>query len=737
MLTRATTILLLILWSLLRAADTPDAVIQAVPIDRSIQLTGRLDDPMWQKGKPVSLDYEFEPGDNTPAPQKTSVRALYNQELVYLGFQCYDSRPGEIRANLSERDKIFQDDYVMVTIDTYGDFQRAYEFALNPYGIQADQMITLNNEDPDFDMIWYSAAAKNDSGWTAEMAIPFKSLRFPNRDEQVWRIHLVRNYPRASQTKMSWMPIDRANPSFLIQAGHMQGLTSIATSRSFEFLPYAMGQQSEALRDAGRAPSGWRREQMQSRFGFGLQYAPRPNLAVDAVYNPDFSQIESDADQISVNTTFALDYPEKRPFFLIGQELLQTPMYYSRSINNPLFAGRVIGKSGSLSYLYMGAQDRNTSFIIPGEESSDTVPSDVVSIAQIGRLRYDFGNENYLGGMLFSRNFSNAHNLLLGVDWNYKIRKWYFSGETFLTHTKELNDTTLFQSSRPFGRSGFDAGLNGETYYGNGLHAVLSYNSRSYNFGVVYNDFSPTYQTYNGMFPSVDYRQCYMEHIYKIYHKNSFIDRTQLYAAANLQFNHRNVHKEQFIQPGFSLILKGQTTIDLSYLMFYDERFAGLMFKDIDKVLFSVISRPSNSVSVSIEGKAGNFVYRSTSPEMGNGYLVDATISLKPTTKLNGSFSYSTAYLADMDSDALFYQGHILRAVLLYQFSSRSMFRTILQYNSFDQTYNVYPLFSYKLHAFTTFYAGVTNNFYNFGDPFGTRTTDRHYFVKMQYLFRY
>jgi hypothetical protein len=172
-------------------------------------------------------------------------------------------------------------------------------------------------------------------------------------------------------------------------------------------------------------------------------------------------------------------------------------------------------------------------------------------------------------------------------------------------------------------------------------------------------------------------------------------------------------------------------------MMFYNERFSGIMFKDIDKVLFSVISRPSNSVSISIEGKAGNFIYRSGSPEMGNGYLVDATLSLKPTTKLNGSFSYSTAYLADMDTDALFYQGHILRAVLLYQFSSRSMFRTILQYNSFDQTYNVYPLFSYKVHAFTTFYAGVTNNFYNFGDPFGTRTTDRHYFVKMQYLFRY
>jgi hypothetical protein len=209
----------------------------------------------------------------------------------------------------------------------------------------------------------------------------------------------------------------------------------------------------------------------------------------------------------------------------------------------------------------------------------------------------------------------------------------------------------------------------------------------------VYNDFSPTYQTYNGMFPSVDYRQCYVEHIYKIYPKNLFIDRAQLFAAANLQFNNRNLQKEQFIQPGFSLTLKGQTTIDLSYLALYNERFAGILFKDIDKVPFSVISRPSNSVSFSIEGKAGNFIYRSDSPEMGNGHLVDATVNLKPTSKINGSLSYSGAYLADMDSDALFYRGHILRAVVIYQFSLRSLIRTILQYNSFDQTYNIYPLF--------------------------------------------
>lgn len=713
------------------------SIFTALRIDSSFQLSGKLIAPQWQKAKPVWLNLEFKPGDNTPAPQKTEVRALYDHEQLYLGFRCFDTRPDEIRANLSDRDKIFQDDYVIVTIDTYQDYQRAYEFAVNPFGIQADLMATLDNEDSNFDLIWHSAAVRCDSGWTAEMAIPFTSLRFPNRDQQTWLMHLVRNYPRASRVKMSWMPIDRNNPSFLSQAGILQGLHGIQTNGSLEILPYAMGQQSSALLDPENALSRWHHDPLEGRIGCGLQYAPGPDFSLDAVINPDFSQIESDADQISVNSTFALDYPEKRPFFLIGQELLQTPMFYSRSINNPLAAGRIIGKSGGLSYLFMSANDRNTTFIIPGEEESATIPSDVGSIAHIGRLRYNYGDERYVGAMLFTRDFSQAHNYLAGLDWNYKfLKKWYFSGEMFLTHTKELSDTTLFCSGRTFGASSFDAGFNGERYYGNGVHTVLSYNSRSYNGYIVYNDFSPTFQTYNGLFPSVDYRQVYTENAWKIYPKGLFIDQAKLWVDTNLQYNHQNIRKEQFVQPGVSLTLKGQTTIDLSWLVLYDERFRGILFKDIDKAVFSLSAQPSNVFSFTLEGLAGDFIYRSATPEMGKGHVINAEVNVKPTAKLNAALSWSAARLADMDSPREFYDGYILRSVLVYQFSPSTFFRTIFQYNSFDQSFNLYPLFSYKMNAFTTFFAGITNNYTEFGQPFGVQAVDRQYFIKMQYLLK-
>ena len=713
------------------------SIFQASRVNRPLQLTGKLDDPLWKQAMPVSLNYEVQPGENTPAPQQTIAMALYDNDNLYIGVRCYDTQVDQIRANLSDRDKMYQDDYVIILFDTYGDYHRAYELAVNPYGVQGDLMRTSNNEDDSFDMIWNSAAARDDSGWTAEFAIPFKSLRFPSKEEQRWLIHIVRNCPRSSRIQTSWMPVDRNNPSIMSQGGILEGLTEIESSGSIEILPYVMGQQTGSLVDYGDPSSGFHNNKAKGRIGGGIQYAPGPNLSFDAVINPDFSQIESDAEQISVNTTFALYYQEKRPFFLTGQELLQTPMYYSRSINNPLGAARIIGKSGSLSYMYLGAYDRNTPFDIPGEEESSTFSSDVKSFSNIGRIRYDLGDENYIGGMLLTRNFTGAHNYVAGFDWNYKFwSNWYFGGETFLSNTKEPNDPSLFESDRIFGNTGHTAGFDGENYSGAGLHAVLSRNARDYSFGMVYNDFSPTYQTYNGLFSSTDYRQLYMEHNYTVYPKNSFIDRGGIEISSNIQFNHVGHKKEQIIQPILFATLKGQTSVNLSYLLVNDERFRNVWFRNINRGSISVSSRPIDAISMSLEGSAGKFIYRSYSPVMGEGHRLSATLGLKLTSRFNLTFSYDRARLSDYETDELFYDGNIYRSTITYQFTQEIFIRTIAQYNSFGKSLNFYPLFNYKLNAFTTFFAGVTNDYYDYGGERGFTTTDRQYFVKVQYLFR-
>lgn len=720
-------------------SDTLKPSIPAVKIDRPVALTGKLDDPQWLKAFPVELNYEIMPGENTPARQRTVVRVLYDTKNLYFGFRCYDSIPGSIRANLTDRDKCFNDDYVVVSIDTYNNFQRGFEFAINPFGIQGDLlMMGSGMEDSSYDMVWYSAASRDSEGWIAEMAIPFKVFSFSSESIQDWTVTIARSIPRNNRYLVGWTPYDRNNPSWLAQGGLLKGIEGIKSGNSLDILPYAMFEQSGARSDVSDPESSIERSKVNVRVGGGVTYSPGPNTTINAVINPDFSQIESDADQISVNTTFALYYPEKRPFFMSGMDLLQTPMYYSRTINNPLFAAKVNGKAGRFSYIGLAADDRNTSITVPGEEQSNTVQTELKSYAGVARVRYDRENENFIGGLFLSRNFSDGHNYLGGLDWNYKFWKnWYWQGELFLSDTKEINDTTLFKSDRQFGSTGHDAGFNGEKYIGTGMHLALMRAGRNYSLTLVQNNFSPTYQTYNGMFPEVNGRQSFMSHRYTFHLNKKIIQRIRLSGTAQLNYNYDNIFKEFVIQPGFAINMVGQTFISATYMAVNKERFRDVLFEGVNRGVIMMESTPLKGVSLSFMGSLGKFIYRSSVPELGRGYNLETEFGIEPFSWLKASFSWSTARLNDTDTGNEFYNGHIFRNVTSLQFTRKIFLRSISQYNTFDQSFSIYPLLSYKFNAFTMFCAGMTQDYmdYNQEEPYSFKTTGYQYFVKLQYLF--
>ncbi|MCU0454393.1 MAG: carbohydrate binding family 9 domain-containing protein [Bacteroidetes bacterium] len=705
-------------------------------VDRPVRLTGQMDDPLWATSETIDLAYEFQPGENTQAPVRTEVKSVYDADNLYIAVRCYDPRPDEIRANYSDRDRVYSDDFIVVIFDTYGDYQRGYELVVNPYGIQGDLMMSSGGEDMSFDMIWESAGSITSDGWIAEMAIPFKSLRFPDKDVQEWGFNVSRTYPRTSRTQMSWTPVDRNVPNFLTQLGTLQGLRDIRPGGSFELLPYVLGQQQGVRSDPSDPRSPITNSDLLGRVGTGVRYAPSSDFAADLVINPDFSQVESDADQIAVNTTFALYYQERRPFFLESTELLQTPMYYSRSINNPLVAGRVVGKSGGLSYMVVSALDRNSVIVVPGEESSSTVATSMRSAANVGRVRYDLGNEAYVGAMALSRNLTGSHNYVVGLDWNYRFwENWYFNGEGFLSQTKELADTTLLTTTRMFGSTGRSARLDGEQYSGAGLHLVLSRSARNFSFDAVYNDFSPTYQTYNGIFSSTNYRQFFLEPRYTFYFTESFVERLSLMMSGSVQHNYAGQRKEQAVQPAVNLRMKGQTFLFASYLLVNDELFQGVQFRNIRRGMIELNSQAFDALSFGLYGQIGRFIFR-PAVEMGDGHNLGASMTIRPTSQIKVDVSYNRARLSSVATGALYYDGYVGRVVGIYQFTPEMFIRSIFQYNSFDRSFNVYPLFSYKLNALTTFYAGMTNNYLDFGLADGFTTTERQFFVKMQYLFR-
>jgi hypothetical protein len=724
------------------SASSPDSlkpVFNAVRIQGNLKITGKLDDPQWLKAMPVELNYEMQPGENTPAKLRTIVMALYDFENLYIGFRCFDSVPQNIRANLADRDKIFNDDYVFVAIDPYNDYQRGFEFVVNPYGIQGDLLVMGGgNEDPSYDMVWQSAASRDSLGWTAEFVIPFKTLVFSSDKISSWTINIFRNVPRNNRYMLSWTPIDRNVPGFLSQGGFLTGLEGIKSGKSFEFLPYVMAQKSGIRSDIEDPESAMNHEHMRARIGAGIQYSPGPDVSINAVINPDFSQIESDADQLSVNTTFALYYPEKRPFFMAGMDLVQTPMYYSRTINNPLFASKINGKEGKLSYLALTAWDRNTAITVPGEEESNTIETGKESFAAVGRLRYDLGDESFIGILLLSRNIRDAHNYVSGLDWNYKFWKnWYWQGEIFLSATRELNDTSLFNSVRQFGSTGHDAGFNGENYLGTGVHLSLARQGRNYSFSLTQNNFSPTYQTYNGMFPEVGERSSYMYHQYTIQPNLKILKKASISMNTTLVNNYDGVMKEFSLQPGFSLNLIGQTRVQVNYIPLSRQRFRNVFFNDVSRAIFSISTIPLKGVNIGVDGEFGKSIYRSENPEMGKGYNLSSSLSLEPFSRLKTEFSWTYARLDDVDSENIFFKGNIVRNITTFQFTKLLFFRNILQYNTFSSTFSIYPLVSYKFNAFTMFCAGATRDLIDYNvEKYTFRTSGYQYFVKLQYLFQ-
>jgi len=300
-----------------------------------------------------------------------------------------------------------------------------------------------------------------------------------------------------------------------------------------------------------------------------------------------------------------------------------------------------------------------------------------------------------------------------------------------------MNNPDLFDSTREFGSTGKDAAFNGEKYYGTGLHLALNRAGRKYGFTLVQNNFSPTYQTYNGMFPEVNSRSSYMSHRYTLHINKKFIQRIRVSSTASLGYNYDGVFKEFVVQPSVYISMIGQTSLNYTYMAVNQERFRDVLFRNVNRSQFIMQTTPLKGVSVSLSGSAGKYIRRSEVPELGRGCNLTTELSLEPTSWLETSLSWSTARLESIDSGDEFYNGHIFRNVTTVQFTGKLFIRGIGEYNTFDNSFNIYPLVSYKFNAFTMFCAGMTQDYleYNQDDSNIYRTTGHQYFVKLQYLF--
>ncbi len=420
-----------------------------------VTIDGVLDEPVWREAARLDGFHQYQPVDGRPAEERTEVLVWYAPGAIHFGIIAHDRQPQGIRATVADRDNLDADDRVTIYLDTFNDRRRAFFFTVNPLGLQEDGVrseggftagsLSGGTTDKNPDYLWQSRGVVTDSGYVVEVRIPFKSLRYPGAGAQSWGLNVQRRVQRTGYDD-TWTDVRRANASFLLQAGTATGLHDLQRGLSAEVQPFVTAQ-ANGLRGA----SGFTREDLDPSAGVNLRLGVSSNLSIDATYNPDFSQVESDASLVTVNERFALFFSEKRPFFLEGIELFATPnqLVYTRQIVNPLVGGKVTTKVGRTNLAHLSAIDEQ-----PGHNALFTVT----------RLRRDIGANSTGGLTLTTRDQDGAFNRLAASDVRVVFGKLYYVagqvGASWTRDTRGGNARTSPIWEAEFDRTGRSWGFN-------------------------------------------------------------------------------------------------------------------------------------------------------------------------------------------------------------------------------------------------------------------------------------
>ena len=398
-------------------------------IDVSIEVDGRLDEDAWARAARLNGFSQYQPVDGRPAEEQTEVLVWYSATALHFGIIAHDREPGTVRATVADRDSLDSDDTVTIYLDTFNDRRRAFFFTVNPLGMQQDGVRTegsfnagtmyggMSDKNPDYQ--WDSKGRLTDEGFVVEVRIPFKSLRYPGSGPQKWGLNIQRQVLRTGYQD-TWTDVRRASSSYLAQAGTIDGLHDMKRGVVTELQPFLT-----TASNGARARSGdFVRDKTDVNPGANLRLG-FTNLSIDATVNPDFSQVESDAGQVTQNERFALYYAEKRPFFLEGIELFSTPnqLVYTRQIVSPLAGGKVTGKFGRMNVAFLTVKEKE------GAGSA---------LFNVARVRGDVGKDSTVGVTFTDRTASSDFSRVAAVDSRVVFAKLYYvQGQVGRSWTEE------------------------------------------------------------------------------------------------------------------------------------------------------------------------------------------------------------------------------------------------------------------------------------------------------------
>ncbi len=721
------------------------------------------------------------PHDGAPVSEKTEAYLGYDQKNLYVVFVCFDN-PKEVRARMSRREDIYDDDQVEIMLDTFHDRRRAYAFQTTPLGVQWDAIWTEASReeetsghfDTSFDTVWDSKGKVTSRGFVVWMAIPFKSLRFPAKSAQDWGIILYRGITRKTEDAF-WPKVSYKIEGRLGQAANMYGLEGISPGRDIELIPYGVMRGFRALDTRDPTNPYFQKATVQGQPGMDGKFVFHDHFTLDLTANPDFSQVESEDPQITVNQRYAVYFPEKRPFFLENEDFFRTPMdlFFTRNIGDPSAGVRLTGKDGPYSVGLMSTDDRSPGLAVPDYDKL----SGIRSYFTVARLSRDIFRQSSVGVLYtdWECPTTGEYNRIGGVDTRLKFNpNWTLDGQAVSTSSKILGNFFSPEYSSNNCEANyypFSSGNRGNNNYyaGPAERAELHRDGLHFTYDGTYNDITPGFVSIPGFINRVDIRETTQAADYRFRPKSGWIVDWGPSVSMRYDFDHTGLRLDTDYSPYLAIQGRGQTVI---YLRPYEETHERLRPQDFCYYGYSVYCAAPNPGNLDFHehtsgasfqtgllkkatigaqyywGDGINFVATPASgittlnqPFVAREDTGSATLTIRPFQPLKIENTYLFERLRATDREAALMQSqnptagrgifndHILRSKWNWQFTPQLSARVILQYNALlagtpgvgspytylptSRQFNADFLITYLVHPGTAIYIGYNSDLQN------------------------
>jgi hypothetical protein len=659
-----------------------------------------------------------------------------------VAFRAHDPKPGDIRAHLMDRDDtdtLIQDDHVGVMIDTFNDERRAFQFRVNPLGVQADAVFSEQDgvEDFSWDMIWNAVGRITTDGYIVEIGFPLKQLRFQaGEGPQTWGFEAFRSWPRNVRHRISSQARDRNKSCVLCQENKITGLEGLAQGRNVELDPTATFSRTDELAspDAGTLTSG----NPDAELGLTGRWSITSSMTLNGTINPDFSQVEADVAQLDVNQRFALFYPEKRPFFLEGIDYFVTPIQsvFTRTVADPYYGAKLTGKQGANAVGVFVTRDSLNNLVFPSNAGSSEASLDEDVSTVVGRYRRDVGSSSTIGALYAGREGEGYHNRQVGADIFWRPTQSDEFRVQFIRSDTQYPDAVAEEYGQPR-----------EAFAGNGTWIDYQHITEKWMAFGSYEAYDSGFRADTGFVPRVDVRTLAGQ------------AQRRWYRGAGAWFNTLDVGVLGLRTTDDGWNLTDQTVAPyVNYTGPYQTQFRFSVPRDLTvyegvqyeyyrpTVNFGI--KPSGRSALSVRGRFGDGVDYANNRAATSVVQVAPAVEYRPASRVSLQLSYNLDQLS-VEGGRL-YQANLGQIKALYHINVRTFVRAILQYTDISRDPDLYLfpveqrtrrffsqyLFSFKLNPQTVIFAGYSDNTAGM-EGVDLQQQNRTFFVKLGYAWAF